>query len=413
MNASHVLQIDLSTPRHAGVNERAEAVPRGPALNRRFFLVFVLLPLGLAGLATALQGAALWDVEAVRVFQGNGALRLPMVAITTLGSEGFFLLLALLVFWCIDKPLGMDIALLLTLTGAANLTLKVLLQGPRPFWSDPALMLAAAASFSTPSGHAAHATALFGYLAWWLAGRQPRQWRSKEGQFNPQSAIRSPQSRQVSPLRELAAVLSVLCIFLVCLSRVYLGVHYPGDVVWGCAEGIVVLLAYIGLKPRAAAWLAGRSLGTHIVLAAGTAAVLLALNMLFLAGQPRNPLGAAHPFLDAGTRAQAMNEAANLAGLVLGTWVGLALELRYVRFTTSGTVVHRALRYGLGLAGLLLIWLLLGLPLPGGLNAIAAAPAVAGAAAAALWALFAGPWLFVRVGLANPERSSDAAGRAG
>jgi membrane-associated phospholipid phosphatase len=141
-------------------------------LNRRLLFVILLLVLGLAVLATAVQGAALWNVEAVRSFQGSGALRLPMVAITTLGSEGFFLLLALLVFWCINKPLGMDMALLLTITGAANLTLKALLQGQRPFWSNPALQLTSAASFSTPSGHAAHATALFGYLAWWLAGRR-------------------------------------------------------------------------------------------------------------------------------------------------------------------------------------------------------------------------------------------------
>jgi membrane-associated phospholipid phosphatase len=142
-------------------------------LNRRHLLIIPLLAVGLAGMATLLQGMTLWDVEAVRSFQGSGAFRLPMEAITTLGSEGFFLLLALLVFWCVNKPLGIDMALLLTITGAVNLTLKVLLQGPRPFWSDPALQLASAANFSTPSGHAAHATVLFGYLAWWLA-RRPR-----------------------------------------------------------------------------------------------------------------------------------------------------------------------------------------------------------------------------------------------
>jgi membrane-associated phospholipid phosphatase len=336
-----------------------------------------------------------------------------MLAITTIGSEGFFLLLALLVFWCIDKPLGMDMALLLTITGAVNLTLKALLQGQRPFWSDAALKLAAAASFSTPSGHASHATALFGYLAWWLAGRRLQEWQSNEEQLNPQSAIRNPQSRQdgrpqVSPLRGAVAGLLLVSIFLVCLSRVYLGVHFPGDVIWGCAEGIVVLLAYIGLKPRAAAWLGERSLGTHIVLAAATAAALLALNMLLLDRQQEPPLGAANDlFLYARARAQAMNEAVNVAGLVLGMWVGLALERRYVRFTTSGPVGQRALRFGLGLIGLLPLWLGLGMPLPGELPMIGVAPRVAGAAAAALWAVFAWPWLFVRVGLGKAQRPAD------
>jgi len=55
---------------------------------------------------------------------GERRAQLPMEAITTLGAEGFFLPLVLLVFWCIDKPLGMDLALLLMISGSVNITLK-------------------------------------------------------------------------------------------------------------------------------------------------------------------------------------------------------------------------------------------------------------------------------------------------
>lgn len=350
-------------------------------MTRRQLLIIPLVALGLAGMATALQGPTLWDVEAVRSFQGHGVLSLPMEAVTTVGSEGFLLGLTLLVFWCINKPLGIDMALLLIITGAVNITLKALLQGQRPFWSDLTLRLTSAASFSTPSGHAAHATVLFGYLAWWLVGR-----RSQEGQ--PTGSL----------LRGLTAALLLLCILLVCLSRVYLGVHFPGDVIWGCAEGIVILLAFIGLKPQVAAWLGGRSLGMHVVLAAGAAAALLTLNLLFLNRQQATPFGVANAFLYPGTRSQAMDEAGSLAGLVLGAWVGLALERRYVRFTTSGPAGRRALRYGLGLAGLLAIGLGLLILLPGETLVFGLALRIVGAAAAALWAVFIWPWLFVRIG---------------
>jgi membrane-associated phospholipid phosphatase len=365
-------------------------------LNRTSLLTCLALAIGVAVLATALQGPALWDVRAIGAFQGNGTFKPAMQAITTLGSQGFLLLLLLLVFWCVNKPLGIDMALLLLITGVANVALKALLRSPRPFWSEPALQLTSGTSFSTPSGHAAHATVLFGYLAWWLVAGRLQEDR--------------PQG---SRLRGLIAASLLLCIYLVCLSRVYLGVHFPGDVIWGCTEGIVVLLAFIGLKPRAAAWLRGQSLATHMALAAGATAVVLALNLLFLVLLQESPSAAATGYLYAETSAQAVSEAATVAGLVLGTWIGLALERRWVRFMTAGPMRQRVLRYGLGTAGLLAIGL--GLPLvfleePWTLNL---ALGVAGAAAAALWAVFAWPWLFVRTGLGEAEHTISQVGSLG
>jgi membrane-associated phospholipid phosphatase len=349
-------------------------------LNRSRLLIIAALAIGIAVLATALQGPGLWDVEAVRDFQGSGALRLPMEVVTTLGADAFLLALVLLIFWCIDRSLGVDLVLLLTISGAANITLKSLLQGPRPFWSDLSLRLTSGRSFSTPSGHAANSTVLFGYLAWWLARRRPQDGRPRG-----------------SPLRWFIASLLLLCISLVCLSRVYLGVHYPGDVIWGCAEGIVVLVAYIGLKPRTAAWLRERPLGAQLALSVGAAAVVLALNLLFLAARAECAPGIEEVCIVA--RAEAFGEATNVAGLLLGAWVGLALERRYVGFTTDGSTAQRILRYLLGMAALLVIVLGLGLLLEGAPAALALALRVFRYTAAALWAVFAWPWLFIRIGV--------------
>jgi membrane-associated phospholipid phosphatase len=370
------------------------------ALNRSTPLIVLVIAIGIPLAATARLGPALWDVDPVRAFQGAGALRLPMEVITTLGAEKFVLALVLLLFWCIDKPLGIDLALLLTISGAANITLKALLQGPRPFWRDLSLRLASGPSFSTPSGHAANSTVLFGYLAWRLARRRPQS-------GGPQRSGR-PQG---SPQRWFVLVLLLVCIPLVCLSRVYLGVHFPGDVMWGCTEGIVVLVAFIGLRPAAAALLRERSLGAQIALAAGAAAVVLALNLLFLAVPPGSDR--CLEGICAAARTQALGEAAGAAGLLMGVWTGLALERRRVRFTTGGVAGQRALRYLVGLLGVMAIELGLGRLPPGGSPAAGLVLQGAGYAAAALWAVFAWPWLFVRLGLAKaeqetrPERSFD------
>jgi membrane-associated phospholipid phosphatase len=386
---------------HANVINGTKGMLRVNALNRSSFLVVFALAIGIAVLATALQGSVLWNVETVRVFQGHGGLRFPMEAITTLGSEDFLVLLVSLVFWCINKPLGIDMALLLVICGATNITLKALLQTPRPFWSNLSLRLTSAESFSTPSGHAANSTALLGYLAWWLAGRRPQGGQPQDGR---------PQG---SPLRGFYAPLLLLCIFLVCLSRVYLGVHFPGDVIWGCAEGIIVLLAYIKFKPRVAAWLGGRSLGTQVALPTAAAAAILALNLLFLALQQAPRSGAEPGLLYAQAHAESLAETGSVAGLLLGAGIGLALERRYVRFTTTGSAARRVLRYLMGLVGLVAIQLVLELLPKGETLALSLALQVVRQAATALWVVFAWPWLFVRVGLGTVELPTPHVGSVG
>lgn len=85
---------------------------------------------------------------------------------------------------------------------------KPLFDRPRPFVADPSIIpIDPPASAAMPSSHAAAAFAAAGVVA----VLQPR-------------------------LREVAVALAVL----VGVSRVYLGVHYPSDVVVGAAIGVVL-----------------------------------------------------------------------------------------------------------------------------------------------------------------------------
>ena len=76
-----------------------------------------------------------------------------------------------------------------------------------------------AASSSFPSGHAMSATVVYGTVAYLLARLQTHGWS-----------------------RAITLVLAVVMILLICLTRLYLGVHYPSDV----AGGIVIGLAWAG-----------------------------------------------------------------------------------------------------------------------------------------------------------------------
>lgn len=113
-------------------------------------------------------------------------------------------------------------ALLICLLGGAilNSILKSAFQRTRP----EAFRIVDAAGYSFPSGHAMVSLCLYGMLAFLIA----RSIRSRHGQIA-------------------VAVAAVLLICAIGISRIYLGVHYPSDVVAGYTAGATWLAFSISL----------------------------------------------------------------------------------------------------------------------------------------------------------------------
>ena len=198
------------------------------------------------------------SLDLIRALQGLGGwLTSPMLFFTFLGTEEFYMLILPLVFWCINRTLGIELVTLLLASTGLNELAKGLLKLPRPFWIEPKLALSTETSFGLPSGHAQNAMVLWGYLATVL--RSPWRW------------------------------LCVLLIFLISLSRLYLGVHFPGDVLVGWALGLLVLGGFLWLKPRLTPRLSAWSLGKHILAAILVSAAVLVLYLIAAAipaGEP-------------------------------------------------------------------------------------------------------------------------------
>jgi len=140
------------------------------------------------------------------------ALTAAMRLITTLGSEYFLLPLGAILVWRLAKRGARQAAYLLvagSLSAEAVLQLlKALIHRPRP---ELFFGLMPAETYSFPSGHAFVPAVFFGILAGILAAGA--RWR--------------------------AAVVALAA--LLGLSRVYLGYHYPSDVVAGWALAVVWL----------------------------------------------------------------------------------------------------------------------------------------------------------------------------
>ncbi len=109
---------------------------------------------------------------------------------------------------------------LVTAGNLLNPLIKSIVERPRPT-TDIVSVLEQANNSSFPSGHALGAMVFYGFLAWvaWSEGR-----------------------------RGLAAGL-VAAILLVGVSRIYLGVHWPSDVLAGYAIGLVWIVAFRWLVP--------------------------------------------------------------------------------------------------------------------------------------------------------------------
>lgn len=164
--------------------------------------------------------------ETIRVFVHGFASELLtafMNFVTILGSTLFLSVVFICVFIIFIRINWKRAAVLFTVMmfGAVilNFMLKVSFARARPV---PFFDTQLPESYSFPSGHALYAACFYGVLAWLITAR-----------------IRA---RSLKTLIWMPAVMIAL---LIGLSRIYLGVHYPSDVIAGYAAAIVWVLTVI------------------------------------------------------------------------------------------------------------------------------------------------------------------------
>jgi hypothetical protein len=261
------------------------------------------------------------------------------------GGTAVYIALLALILWAVDDRLG--VRLLLTLAGSIVLTegLKALFARPRPFqaFPDRVTPLVAQSGYGLPSGHVLQALAVLGCIAWWLHDRR-------------------------------LTIFVGLYVVVLGWSRMAAGVHYPQDVLVGALVGGLWLWIVIRFGARLATGWNRLALPIQI-----GAIVLVGLVLLALLGPTES--------------------GAPLAGMLIGGGLGLTWEERRVRYSADGNIGQRALRFGLGLGLILIVYL--------GLRGIfsrlepemlwaSVRYALLAAAGLALW-----PWICVRVGLAE------------
>ncbi len=286
----------------------------------------------------------LYQLQGIR----TPALDAVMSLITRMGEETIFMVVSIIVFWCISKRGGYYLLTVGFLGTIANQFLKLLFRIPRPWVLDPQFEIVesareAATGYSFPSGHTQNAVGTFGGIA------------------------RMAKKRWVK-------VCSIVLLLLVAFSRMYLGVHTPWDVGVSFGIGTVLVFAVYPLirsteeKPRRMLWmLAG----------------MLVCSGLYLA------FTYAFPFpedIDMANLQSGISNGWKLLGATAGMLLACWLDQEYIHFETKAVWWGQVLKVLLGL--LLLLVIKGGLKAP--LIALCGHEGIAGAIRYCLVVLFAG-----------------------
>jgi undecaprenyl-diphosphatase len=196
----------------ARIRSRTTVLGSLAAVLALFFFVWIAVEV-LRGQGEAFDGAVRDAVHA----WASPTLTWAMRGITQLGSVWFLVGAGLLVVWRLAATGRKHAAILLAGTAlgseALNQILKLVFHRTRP---QAFFGLTSPANYSFPSGHAITACCFWGVLAAILAARSRSGW-VKAGLWTSASILAA----------------------LVGFSRVYLGVHYPTDVLAGYALAVI------------------------------------------------------------------------------------------------------------------------------------------------------------------------------
>ena len=238
---------------------------------------------------------------------------------TFFGEELLFIVLALTVFWCVDKREGYYLLFVGFFGTILNQFLKLLYRIPRPWVRDPDFRpvdsaVSGATGYSFPSGHTQNVAGTLGGIARW--------------------------SKSVG-----VRVLCIVVLLLTAFSRMYLGVHTPLDVGVSLVSGVILVFVFYPIvrkaadEPKYMAALLG-------IMAALSFAFVLYANLWAAPAQGAEALE---------NLREGQKNSYSLFGALLGFCVAYPLERRFIRFSEKSVWWVQVLKVIGGLIGLLII----------------------------------------------------------
>ena len=267
---------------------------------------------------------------------------------TRLGHEEFYMIALPFIYWVISKQWGLVLTAVFLLSHFVNTALKNFFAIPRPTGAEGIRILYAESGlgWAFPSGHTQSSAVFWGY--------GPRLFRQR-----------------------LLAWIGLPIIALVALSRLYLGLHWPQDILGGLVlAAIIILVALRAERSQGWARLAAFPVGIQMALAFAAPLVLLLLDRSL--------------------------ESAKVVGYLVGLLGGWVLERAFVDFPQRATPLQHGVRLIIGYVGLFTLRVV-----TRAIFAEAVLPQVARYVIMGMWVVLLAPALFVLVRLYRPLSRSE------
>jgi membrane-associated phospholipid phosphatase len=265
-------------------------------------------------------------------------------AITLLGDELFYLLLFPFLLWCVDFYLGIRVGIIFLLSVYVNTGVKEIFQQPRPFDLLPEIQKVYASGYGFPSGHAQSSLVVWGSIAYW----------------KKQTWIRN---------------LSVLLILLIGFSRIYLGVHFPTDILGGWLfGGLILCLSYF---------------------------IFLKIKLDFIQGNMIFKIIGIALFPVILLQIQSSPDIISSVAALTGVGYGLLFFHSFIEGIRLGNWLQRLISFLVGIIGMGILYLGLKLILPSEGQSFYQLSRFFRYLLLGIWISFGAPWLFIRMGLAR------------
>ena len=237
--------------------------------------------------------------------------------ITTLGEETIAIAVLCVIFWCVNKKVAYFIGVAYFFSGLTVQGMKICFRIDRPWVIDPDFnpvptAVENATGYSFPSGHTQSATALFGSL----------------GAMSKSKPVK-------------AAMFTITA--LVAISRMYLGVHTPQDVVVSLiiTYSIIFITSKLFQREKTDDKGTGSRLVILIIMALFSVVVIIIAATLY-----------SKQIIDYNY----LSDCLKAAGAGVGFAAGMYIEREYIKFPVeSKNYIHQIVKYGCGIAGVLLI----------------------------------------------------------
>ena len=255
----------------------------------------------------------LYFLESIR----NPVLDALFALITHLGEETFFLVIAILFFWCIDKREGYFILITGLVGTVVNQIAKLFFRIPRPWVLDPNFDIiesarAEATGYSFPSGHTQNIAGTYGAIA------------------------------AYKPTRAKTIVCTTI-IALVAFSRMYLGVHTPLDVIVSLLFALALILL---LRPLFATEESFKRSMPYVVIGSVVLSLLFLIYVLSIS---------ADTSLDPHNYQSGLKNACTLLGCTAGLVLVYFIDSKFIDFKTDARWYAQIIKLVLGLGGVLII----------------------------------------------------------